>query len=529
MKKTLTGILVVAFSLLQLNSFAQTILLEEDFSSETLPADWTNDSLGIPATYLWEFTNPGGRNIIGSNFDTSFVILDSDHYGSGAAQNASLTTDTVSASGFSGLALELDEQYFTQLAAGSYRKIEASGDQGSSWFTVVMDSVSFGYPVAVHSIYNLDTLAGAAGVMIRFTYAGAWDYWWALDNIKVTGFTACTAPPAAGQAIASHDSVCANTDFDLSLSGNTAGTGLTYQWQYSADSVNWTDLNGDTSAAARTSQNSATWYRCMVTCSGQSDSSVTVYVAMNPSALCYCIPQTPSCNNINYISGVSVSGTTLYNVSSCQDNDSGYAYVSYPASGSTTAIVHQNSTYDFSVSSTGSNIISIWIDYDHSGTFDAAEWKQVSTNSAQSTPSVVSIQIPDSASQGLTGMRIRTRAVGNTNGSGDACTSFLSGETEDYYIYIDTLLSGIQELSFEGLAVYPNPASSAVKIDFGKTKKEKVSITLINLLGSTVRDMEVMAGRPAELTVSDLAEGMYLLKISDGSGFAVRKLAVKRN
>lgn len=528
MKKILTGTIFAACILLQLHSFGQTILLQEDFSSESLPADWTNDSIGNPAVYMWEFTNPGGRNIPGSNFDTSFVILDSDHYGQGASQISSLTTDTFSAAGFSGLMLELDEQYFTQSDSGSYRKIEASGDQGANWFTVTLDTTPVGYPVAVHNIFSLDSLTGATGVMLRFTFSGTWDFWWAMDNIHVTGFTPCLSAPEAGITISTHDSVCAATQFELSLSGNSVGTGQTYQWQWSADSLTWTDLVDDTLPTALTSQIASSFYRCIVTCSGLYDSSVIVNVAMNPASLCYCIPLSASCSNINYIFSVSVSGTTLNNLSSCQDNDSGYAYSSYPASGNTTAIVHQSSTYDFSVGSTGNNIISLWIDYDKNGAFDPDEWYQVTTSSAGGIPEVVSIQIPDSIAQGLTGMRIRTRAAGNTNGSGDACTAFLSGETEDYYIYIDTLITGIQELAFPDLVIYPNPASSSVKIDFRKAGKSKVTLTLLNIMGSVIREQVVPANHPAELSVEDLAEGMYLLQIRDQSGFAVRKLSVKR-
>jgi len=49
---------------------------------------------------------------------------------------------------------------------------------------------------------------------------------------------------------------------------------------------------------------------------------------------------------------------------------------------------------------------------------------------------MVSIKIPITATLGTTVMRIRSRAAGNPNGSGDSCTSFASGEAEDYKITI---------------------------------------------------------------------------------------------
>jgi hypothetical protein len=527
MKRTLS--VCAAFVLIQMCCFAQTILLQVDFSSETLPTEWTNDSLGNPALYSWEFNNPGARSIVGGGFDTSFAILDSDHDGFGASQYVSLTTDTFSAAGFAALALELDEQYFTQGDSGSFRKIEASGDNGNNWMVVTIDSASTGYPVAAHHIFDLDTLAGSTGVMIRFTYSGIWDYWWAIDNIRVFGYVACTAPPVAGQAASSHAAVCSNNDFVLSLNGNTLEAGLTYQWQSSPDSMNWSDLAGDTLSEATATQSVATYYRCLVTCSGQTDSSAGVKVEMNASNLCYCMPQTPACTNINYISRVEISGTSLNNITSCDDNIFGMAYSSFPASGNTTAIVHQNSSYDFAVYSTGVNIISLWIDYDRSGSFDSTEWYRVALNSSQGIPSVVTIQIPDSATQGWTGMRIRTRAFGNTNGYGDPCTAFASGETEDYYIYIDTLLSGIPELSLSEVNVYPNPATEFVHVDFGKHQGSALNLRLFSMLGSCVRDLRVSGNSTAQINISGLAEGIYFLQISDKEGSVTKKVVVKRN
>ena len=70
------------------------VLFTEDFTSDALPAGWTNDSLGLPATDLWLFGNPYARTITGAGFDTHFVIFDSDRGGTNdnVDENASLTT-----------------------------------------------------------------------------------------------------------------------------------------------------------------------------------------------------------------------------------------------------------------------------------------------------------------------------------------------------------------------------------------------------------------------------------------------------
>jgi hypothetical protein len=81
-------------------------------------------------------------------------------------------------------------------------------------------------------------------------------------------------------------------------------------------------------------------------------------------------------------------------------------------------------------------IVSVWIDYDHSGSYEPTEWTQVGTNIAGNTTGTVNITIPMTAMTGNTGMRVRSRGNFNQNGPGDACTNMGSGETEDYVINI---------------------------------------------------------------------------------------------
>jgi len=79
--------------------------------------------------------------------------------------------------------------------------------------------------------------------------------------------TACSGLPTAGTSVASSTSVCPNQNFNLSLTGNTVASGLTYQWQ-TASTANgpWTNIAGATASLASVSQTVNTWYRCEVTC-----------------------------------------------------------------------------------------------------------------------------------------------------------------------------------------------------------------------------------------------------------------------
>ena len=140
------------------------------------------------------------------------------------------------------------------------------------------------------------------------------------------------------------------------------------------------------------------------------------------------------------ISVVSIKGTTLNNTSHTNCTTlNGSTYGLYPATGNNTAILKVDTTYELSVSTTYSDIISVWIDYNQNGVFEASEWTQISTSSTPNVSSKVNIVIPSTALAGYTGMRIRSRAWGNLNGANDACSSFGSGITEDYFISINNL------------------------------------------------------------------------------------------
>ena len=56
----------------------------------------------------------------------------------------------------------------------------------------------------------------------------------------------------------------------------------------SADSLNWNDITGATTLSYSSTQVSATWFRCSVTCSGQTAYSEPVFVDFSPPTLCYC-------------------------------------------------------------------------------------------------------------------------------------------------------------------------------------------------------------------------------------------------
>ena len=82
------------------------------------------------------------------------------------------------------------------------------------------------------------------------------------------------------------------------------------------------------------------------------------------------------------------------------------------------------------------------------------------------------------------------------------------------------------QLQASGLVVYPNPASSRVRVESDGMKVESVAV--LDLNGRVVQDNRGLAGRSSvTLDVSTLPGGVYYLRIGTSAGTVVRKLVVQ--
>ncbi|HYF31634.1 MAG TPA: gliding motility-associated C-terminal domain-containing protein [Chitinophagaceae bacterium] len=100
-------------------------------------------------------------------------------------------------------------------------------------------------------------------------------------TFRWTAAANCAGTPTGGTAVSSAAVVCSGAPFNLSVTGNTAATGINFQWQTSPDNTNWTDIVGATNGniIGRT-QTATTYYRVKVTCAngGAFDYSASVLV-----------------------------------------------------------------------------------------------------------------------------------------------------------------------------------------------------------------------------------------------------------
>lgn len=96
---------------------------------------------------------------------------------------------------------------------------------------------------------------------------------------------ACTNPPTPGTATVTPTTpVCMGSNVSLNVTGNSIGTGQTYQWQSSATAGGTYTSFGSPSTSSILSVNApatSTYYRCAVTCGGNTQYSTPVQLVVN--------------------------------------------------------------------------------------------------------------------------------------------------------------------------------------------------------------------------------------------------------
>ncbi len=266
----------------------------------------------------------------------------------------------------------------------------------------------------------------------------AYDYETEDYVLTIAAAVPCSGTPTAGFATGPVDT-CAGVAFNLQLTGNSVGLGVSVQWEESpAGAGLWTPIPGATQPLYTVSAGitSPMDYHAVVTCAngGQFDISNTVSVTISPFYICYCGPKTGSQLNsypINYLTSVEIPTTTLNNNTSSTSSPTGYTLF-YPTTTTTTAQLTQGVSYTLNLMAPYSGYYAgVWIDYDQSGTFDSAEFINPTWNNTNGT---ASFNVPLTAIPGYTGMRVRLFYTGYS--PLDACTTFDDYETEDYVIEI---------------------------------------------------------------------------------------------
>ena len=199
--KKLLPFLTLIFSLCLVN--AQ--ILSEDFETTSAGGSWPNGwttsdnswTINDPSTGTPGYTGnttivePSGTSAMSGNCTNVYAIVDSDGFGNTATQNTDLISPVMDLSTYNVISLDFNHSF--RVYANPVANVEATTDGGATW-TILhsYDGTISSYGAQTHDI---SALGGNAAVQIRFHYEGAWDYWWAIDDIVISGSSvSCVTP-----------------------------------------------------------------------------------------------------------------------------------------------------------------------------------------------------------------------------------------------------------------------------------------------------------------------------------------------
>jgi len=258
--------------------------------------------------------------------------------------------------------------------------------------------------------------------------------------VKIVPGTSCSGTPIGGSATSLTTSICPNKPFNLTVDNATVGViGLTYRWEYSTNGgTTWdTVANAKGISLSVSGITTATCYRRKITCSGSSSYSTSVCITMNPIFDCYCSPLNgvalhsstgPTIENVD-VSGGIVNYTNSHPGANTAPS---LGYVAFTDTTSAPSLA-QETAYTLNVTTSATpGQAAVWIDWDHSGSFEPSEY-QVIPFASGATSAFVTFTPPATSLLGYTLMRVRVRSVTFTT---NACENYGSGETEDYVIKI---------------------------------------------------------------------------------------------
>ena len=155
--------------------------------------------------------------------------------------------------------------------------------------------------------------------------------------------------------------------------------------------------------------------------------------------------------------------------------------------------------------------ISLWIDFDQSGTFEPGEklMSDVNTNTVATGP----IAVPVSSAIGVTKMRIGM----NGENAPIACqTSNFFGEYEDYCVYIGADASVTENQS--SFNIFPNPTNGMIIIE---TNANVDKIEIHTLDGKQVYSSFTFTG---QVDLTSFERGVYLISFSNLNGISTQKI-----
>ncbi|HEY1054009.1 MAG TPA: GEVED domain-containing protein, partial [Emticicia sp.] len=269
-----------------------------------------------------------------------------------------------------------------------------------------------------------------AGYALRLGYTGPNSYTFACNALGAAPTNLALTQSDCSLTLKWNDNSNLDMGYIIESSTNPSGP---------FEAIGRVPANTSTYVDGRVLTTGVTYYYRVVAANSNATYSSIASKLVNWNTNCYCIPTTQSCGEGVQISNVTIrQGNTilLESISSCAaTNGYSYPHAAVPN-------LPRGNTFSLSVSNPNYYLMgaSAWIDFDHSGTFDADEIILIMSNSSWVT-ATINFTVPGDAVEGLTRMRVRGSYNSNVSGPCNNVNNY--GETEDYIVFIGCNLSPV--------------------------------------------------------------------------------------
>ena len=280
----------------------------------------------------------------------------------------------------------------------------------------------------------------------------------------------------------------------------------------------WTNINVNTNTYTLTGLLELTKYEMQVAnvCTGIPGNFTPLYYFTTPTVV-YC---SMSANNpgAEYISKVTVKPTAKPVMT---NPTTGSAYSDFTNNNTTFIELIQGSTgneiiVDKNLGAGNKAGVAVWIDFNRNGTFDLDE--RILADGPNENPTASSVfSVPSDAFISMSDYKyVVMRVAMSKDGIPVNCTSFDSGEVEDYTVRISKL--PVQNsLDQNEIMIYPNPVKSVLNV---KNISNKANYKIYTSAGRLVSSGLIVNNK---INVSVLVNGLYIIDIEDEKGTAQKK------
>lgn len=180
---------------------------------------WTVQPSGytIPCSGT-QFSSPTTTNLILANADNNCTISNT---------NTQLTSPLLNTTGYTTLTLTFNH-YFRYLTGAA--KVDVSTDGGLTWTTVQsFTSTQGGNTAFTAASVNLNAYTNQPNFKFRFNYVCGWDWYWALDDVKLEGLSnnpsfSWVANPAANAGLPAAAAALSPANGSISVTPAAGGT-----------------------------------------------------------------------------------------------------------------------------------------------------------------------------------------------------------------------------------------------------------------------------------------------------------------